>query len=143
VALRDLLHLGELEKHSIDGIVYVWPTSNAVGPEPPRRVRFLAPFDPVVWDRRRFEHLWQWPYRFEAYTPPAQRVRGYYAMPLLWGRDIIGWANANVANRKLNVELGFVARHPRQREFRAERDAEIARLEAFLGLKGAAREKTL
>ena len=43
---------------------------------------FPGSFDPVVWDRRRFEHLWGWPYRFEAYTPLAKRVRGYYAMPL-------------------------------------------------------------
>ena len=33
--------------------------------------------------RARFEHLWGWAYRFEAYTPPAKRVRGRYAMPLL------------------------------------------------------------
>ena len=37
-----------------------------------RRVHLLAPFDPVVWDRRRFELLWGWPYRFEAYTPVAE-----------------------------------------------------------------------
>lgn len=54
------------------------------------QVNFLAPFDPLVWDRRRFEHLWGWSYRFEAYTPPAKRVRGYYAMPLLWGERVIG-----------------------------------------------------
>lgn len=48
------------------------------------RVRLLAPFDPLVWDRRRFELLWGWPYRFEAYTPPAKRKLGYYALPLLW-----------------------------------------------------------
>ena len=40
---------------------------------PDQRVRFLAPFDPVVWDRRRFEHFWNWEYRLEAYTPPAKR----------------------------------------------------------------------
>jgi hypothetical protein len=37
--------------------------------QPDDRVRLLAPFDPVVWDRRRFEAFWGWPYRFEAYTP--------------------------------------------------------------------------
>ena len=47
-------------------------------------VRLLAPFDPIVWDRRRFELLWGWPYRFEAYTPVAKRKLGYYALPLLW-----------------------------------------------------------
>jgi len=42
------------------------------------RVWLLAPFDPVVWDRRRFK-LWGWAYRFEAYTPAPKRVRGNYA----------------------------------------------------------------
>ena len=47
---------------------------------PPRArattVRLLAPFDPVVWDRRRFEIFWGWAYRFEAYTPaPQARAR--------------------------------------------------------------------
>jgi uncharacterized protein YcaQ len=102
--------------------------------ESPFKVRFLAPFDPVVWDRSRFEHLWNWTYRLEAYTPPAKRVRGYYAMPLLWGTHIIGWANAAVVDQKLNVELGFVNGKPRERAFRNEVEAEIDRLENFLDL---------
>jgi hypothetical protein len=32
------------------------------------RVRLLSPFDPVLWDRTRFEQFWSWLYRFEAYT---------------------------------------------------------------------------
>jgi uncharacterized protein YcaQ len=52
-------------------------------------VRLLAPFDPVVWDRTRFELFWGWAYRFEAYTPPRLRKLGYYALPLLW-RDKVG-----------------------------------------------------
>jgi len=67
----------------------LWPAPTVVFPN--RRhawCAFLAPFDPVVWDRLRFEHLWGWPYRFEAYyTPSAKRVRGYYAMPLLLVRS--------------------------------------------------------
>ena len=62
----------------------------------PEAVRLLAPFDPIVWERRRFEHLWGWDYRFEAYTRPEQRRFGYYAMPLLWGYDVIGWANVSL-----------------------------------------------
>ena len=65
----------------------------------PDAVRLLAPFDPIVWERRRFEHLWGWDYRFEAYTRPEQRRFGYYAMPLLWGYDVIGWANVSLAGR--------------------------------------------
>ena len=93
----------------------------------------LAPFDPVVHDRRRFEHLWGWAYRFEAYTPAKKRVRGYYAMPLLWRDAVIGWANATFEDGQLDAEIGFAARRPRGAAFRRELDRELTRLERFLG----------
>jgi hypothetical protein len=37
--------------------------------------------------------LWGWTYKFEAYTPEPQRKLGYYALPLLWGEQVIGWGN--------------------------------------------------
>ncbi|MGO8819086.1 MAG: DNA glycosylase AlkZ-like family protein [Terriglobia bacterium] len=131
-AIRGLFRSGELEKAIVDKIIYVWPPSRVVREEPTRRVSFLAPFDPLVWDRLRFEHFWQWPYRFEAYTPPAKRLRGYYAMPVLWGDRVIGWANAEVRGQSLNVQLGFVGKRPDDHEFSREVDAELARLEEFL-----------
>lgn len=131
--LRELRESGALAGLEEGGLHYMWPASRAAPGEAPRQVRFLAPFDPLVWDRRRFEHLWGWAYRFEAYTPVAKRVRGYYAMPLLWGDAIIGWANASTEDR-LRVDLGFVdGRAPRDRDFKREADAEIARLAEFLG----------
>ena len=39
---------------------------NLLRRQPEEAVRFLAPFDPLVWDRLRFEHFWGWAYRFEA-----------------------------------------------------------------------------
>ena len=98
-------------------------------------MRFLTPFDPLVWDRQRFEHLWGWRYRFEAYTPPAKRLRGYYAMPLLWRDSVIGWANARVEAGLLNVEVAFAGKRPKDSDFRSALDAEIGRLEIFLRLK--------
>ena len=70
-------------------------------------VRLLAPFDPVVHDRDRFELLWNWTYRFEAYTPATKRKLGYYAMPLLWRDRVIGWANLSIKNGALDYDLGF------------------------------------
>jgi uncharacterized protein YcaQ len=104
---------------------------------PPDAVRLLAPFDPVVWDRRRFELFWGWAYRFEAYTPPAKRVRGYYALPLLWRDQVIGWGNLAVAEDRLVAKLGYIAgRAPREAAFRRELDAELDRMRRFLGLSG-------
>jgi uncharacterized protein len=130
--VKDLLKAGVLEKQQIEGIHYVWPPMRRISGDVPRRVRFLAPFDPLVWDRRRFEHLWRWPYRFEAYTPPAKRLRGYYAMPMLWHDSVIGWANARLDGKQLNVDVGFAGSRPEEPAFRSELQAEIDRLKAFL-----------
>ncbi|HLW12080.1 MAG TPA: crosslink repair DNA glycosylase YcaQ family protein, partial [Casimicrobiaceae bacterium] len=58
----------------VDGAEWYWPAGEA--PKAARdafdgEVRLLAPFDPLVWDRARFERFWGWAYRFEAYTPVA------------------------------------------------------------------------
>ena len=129
--MEDLIREGRLRQQTIEGMTYVWPPPSMPLREDPPRVRFLAPFDPVVWDRRRFEHLWGWPYRFEAYTPPSKRIRGYYAMPLLWGDKVIGWANARASGGQLNVEVGFVGKRPREKGFRSELELEIGRLRAL------------
>ena len=128
------LRSGELEREEIDGETYLWPTldDNWRHRPAPRDVRLLAPFDPVVWDRRRFEHLWGWAYRFEAYTPPPRRLFGYYAMPLLWSDQVIGWANIKLVAGKLHVVIGYARRCPQTREFQRSLDAELARMERFL-----------
>ena len=143
-ALEDLLKSGELACGDLDDERYIWPADSnaAAAHDAPREVRFLAPFDPVVWDRRRFEHLWGWPYRLEAYTPPPKRRFGYYAMPLLWGDRVIGWVNAGTPNGRLEVEAGFVAARPAGRDFRRAFDAEVARLEVFLGSPLPLRERS-
>ena len=98
-------------------------------------VRVLAPFDPVVHDRARFELLWDWEYRFEAYTPLAKRKLGYYAMPLLWRDRVIGWANAAVKNGALQCDIGYVGSQPAGRAFKRELEGELDRLRRFLGLE--------
>jgi len=131
-AVRDLLKSGALEEQKIEGVTYLWPFARTNQHAVPDAVRFLAPFDPLVWDRLRFEHLWGWPYRFEAYTPVAKRVRGYYAMPLLWRDAVIGWANATTNDGVLNIQVGFVDKRPTDSQFQIEFDAEASRLKDFL-----------
>jgi uncharacterized protein YcaQ len=103
--------------------------------DPGDSVRLLAPFDPVVHDRDRFELLWGWVYRFEAYTPAAKRIRGYYALPLLRRDHVVGWGNLAVEDGALEAELGYVGSAPRDRGFREELDLELDRARAFLGLE--------
>ena len=102
--------------------------------EPEDTVRLLAPFDPIVFDRYRFELLWRWTYRFEAYTPRYKRKLGYYAMPMLWRDHVIGWGNLTVGGSELKAELGYVKSQPKDRVFKRELEAELNRMQIFLGL---------
>jgi uncharacterized protein YcaQ len=121
----------------VDGVDWYWPADEKAGRFTPRdSVSLLTPFDPLVWDRDRFELLWGWVYRFEAYTPAAKRKLGYYALPLLWRDRVIGWANLAVKNGELECDVGYVQREPRERAFRQELAAELDRVRMFLGLEG-------
>ena len=123
-----------LSQAVVDGHTWYWPPGESINAaEPAEAVRLLAPFDPVVWDRRRFELLWDWAYRFEAYTPLPKRKLGYYALPLLWRDRVVGWANVSSKNGTLHAAAGYVAgKPPRDRAFKRELDAELERFREFL-----------
>lgn len=121
---------------NVDGVDWYWSSDDdANDNEADEVVRILAPFDPLVHDRWRFERLWGWVYRFEAYTPAAKRKLGYYAMPLLWKDRVIGWTNLAVNNGKLKAELGYVNSAPRESAYKRELGLEMDRLRSFLDLK--------
>jgi uncharacterized protein len=120
----------------VDGIEWYWPIDEdpSAADLPDDRVRLLTPFDPVVWDRTRFELFWAWAYRFEAYTPPGKRKLGYYALPLLWRDRVIGWANIAATGAEPGTSFGYVAgRAPRDRAFARALERDLTALRAFLG----------
>lgn len=132
----------------VNGIDWYWPIDEELisagkagraNKAEPDQVRLLAPFDPLVHDRARFELLWSWVYRFEAYTPAPKRKLGYYAMPLLWRDRVIGWGNLSVKNGNLDADFGYAdSRPPRDREFKRELERELDRMRAFFRPRAAA-----
>jgi uncharacterized protein YcaQ len=120
----------------IDGTTWYWPADENPASRrhaPDDAVRLLAPFDPVVWDRRRFEQLWGWSYKFEAYTPAPKRQFGYYALPMLWGDRVIGWANVAAGTGGLQPAFGYAGKPPsRDAVFRRGLDEELERMAQFL-----------
>ena len=135
----------QLQQHSqsryahaqVDGRLWLWP--HGENPMAPRhsvddRLRFLAPFDPLVWDRHRFQLFWGWEYKLEAYVPAHKRRMGHYAMPMLWGEQMLGWANLKVVDGRLRHELGFAGPRPRGRSFRLALDEALQQMQVFLDL---------
>ena len=132
--LKQLL-LEQFQTVTLDGVTYIYPQGESLEAETLDQVKLLAPFDPIVWDRGRFALLHGWEYRFEAYTPAAKRIRGYYALPLLWRDHAIGWANLKVVDSQLEAELGFIGTRPKDKAFKAALEAELAAMTTFLGLE--------
>ena len=66
------------------------------------RLEFLAPLDPLLWDKALIAALWDFRYSWEIYTPADKRKYGYYTLPMLWGEQFIGRIEA-VADYKGSI----------------------------------------
>jgi uncharacterized protein YcaQ len=78
----------------------------------PVSLHLLAPLDPLIYDRRVTATLWNFDYTWEAYTPPAKRVRGHYSLPILAGTELVGHVDpkADRAAGRLRIEARSVKR---------------------------------
>ena len=66
------------------------------------RLEFLAPLDPMMWDRKLIEALWDYHYSWEIYTPQFKRKYGYYVLPIVCGDRFVGRIEPK-ADRKAGI----------------------------------------
>lgn len=94
----------------------------------------LAPLDPLIYDRKLTQRLWNFSYTWEVYTPAAKRTRGYYALPVLSGFELVGHVEPRAERER--GRLALISRKLRRGHSTV---AALKKLGAFLGLKGAKR----
>ena len=66
------------------------------------RMSFLAPLDPLLWDKALVLALWNFRYSWEIYTPAAKRQFGWYTLPILYGDRFVGRVEA-ASDRKAGI----------------------------------------
>jgi uncharacterized protein YcaQ len=115
-----LLHCLSADAHLLDG---------GEGDAPQAAPMLLAPLDPMIYDRRVTRHLWGFDYTWEVYVPAPKRKRGYYALPVLAGRELVGHVDLKADREKRR--LGVVSRKVSGRHRTAPAVMDLAR---FLGL---------
>jgi uncharacterized protein YcaQ len=74
----------------------------------PPSVTFLAPLDPIVWDRRLLRDLFGFHYRWEIYVPEAKRRHGYYVLPILFGDRIVGRIEPRLERRTRTLRIAGI-----------------------------------
>ena len=68
------------------------------------RCEFLAPLDPLLWDRALIEKIFDYQYTWEIYTPREKRKYGYYVLPVLYGERLVGRIEPVIVNGELAVK---------------------------------------
>ncbi|MGE0632877.1 MAG: winged helix-turn-helix domain-containing protein [Pseudobdellovibrionaceae bacterium] len=100
------------------------------------KVRILSPFDNLVIHRKWLQDIFQFPYRLECYVPENKRTWGYFALPVLWGHQFVGWLDCK-ANRKtktLEIERwGLVEKVSKNSSFKKAFETELEQYAAFNG----------
>ena len=108
--------------------------SGAVDRSP--RLEFLAPLDPVLWDRKLVEALWDYRYSWEIYTPAEKRKFGTYVLPMLYGEKMAGRIEAAADRKAETLVVKNVWYEPgirQTKKLKAAVDAALRRLAKFNG----------
>ncbi|MBR2740085.1 MAG: YcaQ family DNA glycosylase [Oscillospiraceae bacterium] len=102
------------------------------------RLEFLAPLDPMLWDRRLIEALWDFRYSWEIYTPPARRKYGYYVLPMICGDRFIGRIDPKADRKNAVLSVNGIWLEPGVKQtvrLSARIEAAVRRLARFNGCR--------
>jgi uncharacterized protein len=118
-ALRALVATGEVVEVRVEGRAERWlalardvPALAGADPSRARGTTLLSPFDSLLWHRERVARLFGFDYRIEVYTPQAQRVHGYYTLPILHDGHLIGRVDAKADRTARRLEVRHVHFEP-------------------------------
>lgn len=127
-------HVGEIgEEATVEGTRGTWRVDPAYLEQTfNARTVLLSPLDRLIFDRRRMAELFGFDYQLEMYKPKAKRRFGYWAMPVLYGDQLVGKVDATAERERGALRVDAV--HEDGRWSRPQRAAVDTELHALAGL---------
>ena len=102
-------------------------------------VRFLAPLDPLIWNRRVFSTVYGMEYSWEIYKKPENRKYGYYCLPIMFNGEYVGLIEPYLRKKERVLEIRsfhFLAGDVKRSSFLSALSEELERFCAYLNAEG-------
>ena len=135
LAIADLVDNKQLEEVQIESWkekAYIAPHISI--PKSSNGCSLVSPFDPIVWNRKRLDRLFDFQYKLEMYTPESKRRFGYYVLPLLIDDRFVGRFDIrNIRDKRtLHVKASFLEKGVEAGDIAQKAFDELANLAKFL-----------
>ena len=107
--VKGMIERGEIKEIKVEGMERKYLTTEKMlekaeekGDE---RMRFIAPLDPLVWDRRMVKEIFEYDYIWEVYKPVKKRKYGYYCLPVFYKGEFIGRIDPKINRKSKRLEV--------------------------------------
>jgi uncharacterized protein YcaQ len=132
--IGELVDAGDLVPVRVEGVKqqsYRWHEATD---RPIDAQALLSPFDPLIWNRDRTHHLFEFFYRISIYTPAPQRVHGYYVLPFLLGDGLVARVDLKADRKASTLVVPTLTPEPEAPDFREQLAAELRLMATWLEL---------
>ncbi|GAA0598744.1 winged helix-turn-helix domain-containing protein [Kribbella sandramycini] len=133
--VAELTEAGELIPAKVEGVKqqsYRWHEATD---RPVDTRALISPFDPLIWNRDRTQHYFDFFYRISIYTPAAERIHGYYVLPFLLGDRLVARVDLKADRATSTLLVPTVTAEPGAPDFTEPLAAELRLMADWLGLE--------
>lgn len=133
--IGELVEAGDLVPVRVEGVkqqAYRWHEAKD---RPIDAQALLSPFDPLIWNRDRTHHLFDFFYRISIYTPAPQRIHGYYVLPFLLGDQLVARVDLKADRQTSTLVIPTLTPEPDAPDFVTQLAAELHLMADWLDLE--------